>query len=593
MAKKPLVLENVLNPQQLASRIAQLYVSWESNRAHKKNEWEQIQRYIFATDTNATENSKLPWSNKTTIPKVCQIRDNLYANYMAALFPKRKWLTWEGFTDEDESLDKRESIVNYMSWVIDRNEFYNEASKLVLDYIDYGNTFATVEWLDNTDKDGNGFSGPMIRRISPLDVVFDPTASSFEQSYVITRSMVSVGELKDLIEKANYETPEELEYAKSLFQQIKDYRKTILEHNGELDIRDDLYAVAGFTSFKDYLASGTVEVLTFYGDYYDDETDTYHRNKVLKIVDRCKVLGSWDNPSFFGRSPIYHVGWRIRPDNLWAMGPLDNLIGMQYRIDHLENMKADVFDIIAYPPLKVRGNVQDFKWEPMERIYVGDDGDVAMIVPDVQALQADTQIAILESKMEEMAGSPREAMGFRTPGEKTAYEVQRLEAAAGRIFQNKIAQFERDLLERLINAMLELARRKLTRSVVRILDTENQIVTFQELTREDITGIGRIKPIAARHFAEKAIQVQNLNNFFGSAAGQDPTIRVHFSGIELARLWENILDLEDFNLVSPYVQITEQADMQRFQQSTQQLVAQEAATPAGILPGDSDDEVIF
>jgi hypothetical protein len=508
---------------------------------------------------------------------------------MAALFPKRKWLVWEGFSEQEESLAKKESITNYMEWVIDRNEFYNEASKLVLDYIDYGNTFATVEWVDNTDNQGNGYAGPMIRRMSPLDVVFDPTAPSFEQSYVITRSLVSIGEIKDMIEKANYETPEELDYARTLFQDMKDYRKTVLEHNGELDIRDDLYSVAGFTSYKNYLASGTVEVLTFYGDYYDDEADVYHRNKVVKIIDRNRILGSWDNPSFFGRTPIFHVGWRIRPDNLWAMGPLDNLIGMQYRIDHLENMKADVFDIIAYPPLKVRGNVQDFQWAPMERIYVGDDGDVAMIVPDVQALQADTQISILESKMEEMAGSPREAMGFRTPGEKTAYEVQRLEAAAGRIFQNKIAQFERDLLERLINAMLELARRRMTSSVVRVFDEENQIVVFETLTRDDITGLGRIKPVAARHFAEKAIQVQNLTNFFASAAGQDQTVRVHFSGLELAKLWESILDIEDYNLVSPYVQIVEQADMQKMQHSIQQMVAQEAATPAGIMMGDDDD----
>ena len=48
------------------------------------------------------------------------------------------------------------------------------------------------------------------------------------------------------------------------------------------------------------------------------------------------------------------AGWRPRPDNLYAMGPLDNLVGMQYRIDHLENLKSDVFDQIAYPILKIR-----------------------------------------------------------------------------------------------------------------------------------------------------------------------------------------------------------------------------------------------
>jgi hypothetical protein len=30
-------------------------------------------------------------------PKLCQIRDNLYSNYTATLFPKRKWLVWDAY----------------------------------------------------------------------------------------------------------------------------------------------------------------------------------------------------------------------------------------------------------------------------------------------------------------------------------------------------------------------------------------------------------------------------------------------------------------------------------------------------------------
>jgi hypothetical protein len=75
-------------------------------------------------------------------------------------------------------------------------------------------------------------------------------------------------------------------------------------------------------------------------------------------------MSNEENPSWLGKCPIFHAGWRERPDNLYAMGPLDNLVGMQYRIDHLENLKADVFDQIAYPILKIRGDVEDFDFEP-------------------------------------------------------------------------------------------------------------------------------------------------------------------------------------------------------------------------------------
>jgi hypothetical protein len=176
------------------------------------------------------------------------------------------------------------------------------------------------------------------------------------------------------------------------------------------------------------------------------------------------------------------------------MGPLDNLVGMQYRIDHLENIKADLFDFVAHPPLKIRGNVEAFDWEPFVQIELGEDGDVEVLKVDTTALQADTQIAILEQRMEEMAGAPREAMGIRSPGEKTAFEVQRLDDKASRIFQEKINQFEVFIIEPLLNDMLELARRNLNyRDKIRVLDDDIGVARFMDITREDISAIGKLR----------------------------------------------------------------------------------------------------
>jgi len=97
-----------------------------------------------------------------------------------------------------------------------------------------------------------------------------------------------------------------------------------------------------------------------------------------------------------------------------AMGPLDNLVGMQYRIDHLENLKADVFDLIAFPPIKQKGYVEDWNWGPGEKIFMAEDADVESLAPDTTALNADQQIHELEMQMEEMAGAPKEAMGIRS-----------------------------------------------------------------------------------------------------------------------------------------------------------------------------------
>lgn len=586
------VIDDVLTPENLACQVSNLFIKWDSFRQVKINEWKELQQYVYATDTRKTNNAKLPWSNTTTIPKLCQIRDNLYANYMASMFPKRKWLVWEGNSRVDEDVKKKKAIESYMAWVVDREQWYNEVSKLVLDYIDYGNCIATVEWKDGTveiepGRQQVGYVGPMLRRISPLDIVINPVSPSFEESPKIIRSLVSIGEVKEMLERMSHEQGEK-EDAEELFRYMKEVRANVADWPSNSHTKDAIFEIAGFDSFRSYLESNYCEILTFYGDLYNEETGEFLKNHVIKVVDRHRILSKKPNPSFFGTAPIYHAGWRMRPDNLWAMGPLDNLVGMQYRIDHLENMKADVFDLIAYPPLKIKGYCEDFNWGPFERIYVGDDGDVEVLSPDVQALNADNQIAILEAKMEEMAGSPKEAMGFRTPGEKTKYEVQRLENAASRIFQNKISQFERQMVEKLLNAQLELARRNLTSQTIRIFDTDAKVADFQTLTPADITGNGRLKPVAARHFAEKAQQVQDLNNFFMSPAGQDQQVLSHFSSVQTARLWEGLLDLEDYNIVEPFVRLSEQAEGERMIRSLEEQVNMETMTPSGLFPGDHD-----
>ena len=356
--------------------------------------------------------------------------------------------------------------------------------------------------------------------------------------------------------------------------------------SAEVSTREAIYSISGFGSFHQYLSSNYVELLTFYGDIYDVGTKTFDRNQVITVVDRHKILSKRNNPSFFGTAPIYSAGWRTRPDNLWAMGPLDNLVGMQYRIDHLENMKADIWDLTRFPVFKIKGYVEDFEWKPGERILIGDDSDVALIVPEAQVLSFNTEIATLEAKMEEMAGSPKEAMGFRTPGEKTKYEVQRLENAAARIYQNKIAQFERMIVETSLNAMLELARRNLDKISIRLWDNDNKYASFLELTSSDITGHGRILPVAARHFAEQAEMIQNVTAFYNSSAGSDPDVRAHFSSVGIARMFEQLLDLEEYKIVEPFIRLTEQANAQRLNNVNQENVTAEIGTPSGVLPGD-------
>lgn len=582
MTGKVLELHNVLQPDMLATRITERWVEWDVLRNVKKIDWEEIRRYVYATDTTQTTNAQLPWKNKTTVPKLCQIRDNLFSNYTATLFPQRKWLVWEADEKDSNSVEKRDAITNYMSWVISQKAFKQEIYKIILDYIDFGNCFATVEWVDSRvaqlGKTQAGYVGPAIRRISPLDLVMNPTAENFESSPKIIRSIISMGELREYLQRMS--TDENRVAYETLYEYLRDIRFRARTFQGDWQQRDRLYSMDGFTSFRAYLLSDFVEVLTFYGDWYDVINDHFEKNRVITVVDRHKLIENRPNASYFSKPPIYHVPWRKKQENLWGMGPLDNLVGMQYRMDHVENMKADVFDLVTYPVQKVKGFVEEYTWKPGEKIFMGDEGDVEMVVPDVQALNANLEIQNLERLMEEMAGAPREAMGFRTPGEKTKYEVQRLENASARVFQNKISQFEEEMIEPLLNAMLELARRNMTGiNAIRVFDDQFKIATFQELTVEDITGIGRIKPVAARHFAEQADLIQNITALTGSNLW--PTVQPHFSGVRMAQVLEKIFNIDDYQIVMPYVALAEQADAQKFMNALEEQAHQATMTASG------------
>lgn len=563
MAGTTIDLQTMIDPHSLAVDIADRWTKWNNARRPKIEEWKELRNYIYATDTRTTSNSKLPWTNSTTTPKLTQIADNLHANYFSALFPQKRFFRFEAHDEDSDVKSKRDVIQSYMENKIRQSDFENTVSKLINDYIQYGNCFATVEFArDYTEyEDGElsvNYVGPKLVRISPFDICFNPVASSFGDSPKIVRSVLTTGELSRQIE----ETVDNA-YLKQIFDRMLTNRASVNGYGGsDVDVdKAHAFTADGFTNLNEYYESDYVELMTFYGDIYDNDTNTFHKNRVITIVDRAYVILNEQNPNWLGKASIFHAGWRDRPDNLYSMGPLDNLVGMQYRIDHLENLKADVFDQIAYPIIKIRGDVEDFDFEPAARIYMGEEGDVGYLAPDPTALNADFQIQNLENKMEMMAGAPREAMGIRSAGEKTAFEVQQLMTAAGRIFQHKTAHFERVFLEPILNAMLEAARRNMDYAdTIRVLNDDTGLFFFEQITKEDIMANGKIVPMGARHFAERAQRVQSLTQLYQIKLA-DPTVAVHLSGKEFARILAD--ELGEPALFSDNITVTEQLETQR------------------------------
>lgn len=577
-------------PDKIAADIADLWTKWNGDRATWLRERSELRSFSFATSTKTTQVGDLPWKNSTVTPKLTQIRDNLHANYMAALFPKENWFTWESYDKENATIEKRRAIESYMRTKLKASGYELLVSQLVYDYIDYGNVFVGHEFVNKTttNKDGSKtvtYVGPRAFRISPMDCVINPTASSFENSPFLYRQLKSVGDLMKDVNTKPY-----LKYDKAVVEKIKKIRNVGLTNLTDA-MKSKGLNIDGFSSLETYLNSGMVELIHFYGDYFDPVSLTLYENQIITIADRRFVLRNMTNESWNGGRPFFHCGWRLRPDNLWAQGPLDQLVGMQYRIDHLENLKADIFDQIAHPMIKVTGNtVDDFVYGPGETIHCGDEGDVSILHPDTTALNADMQIQDLMNKMEELAGAPKQAMGIRTPGEKTKYEVQTLENAAGRIFQSKASWFDKNINEPLLNSMLEDARQNLSaEETVGYQDPDFGVQLFLTITKKDLVGNGKLFAIGARHFAEQALFTQNLMQTL-QIVEQLPDVKVHLSGKNIAKALEITMGWEQYDIYGDNIALAEQAESARLAQQYKENIQVEQQIPTDMTPVDQMQE---
>lgn len=582
-------IQSDFSDDNLATTIADMWVRWDQARSSWKADQQELRQYLFATDSRKTSNSKLPWKNSTVTPKLTQIRDNLHANYMAALFPSENWFFWESTDKSPELAQKRYAITNYMKQKLKASNFQLLVSKLIYDYIDFGNVVTTYDYVRDTISDEKGnlvnkYIGPRAYRINPNDLVFNPLSEDFSKTPVVRRMLKSFGDLL-----SDIETKPGLNYNKAVVDKAMAFRQNFRddpEFKKEVNL-----AIDGFGSADEYLTGDMVELLEFWGDIYDPETKKLLRNQLVTIIDRKWILRKQPNPLWTGEKPMFHCGWRLRSDNLWAQGPLDQLVGMQYRIDHLENLKADVFDLIAYPVMVVTGStVEEFEYEPGATVFAGDEGNVQFLRPDATALQADMQINELMNRMEELAGAPKQAMGIRTPGEKTKYEVQSLENAAGRIFQSKVSWFERNILEPLLNGMLAEAIRNFEGvERIRTIDEDFGTEMYVEVTKADLTAEGKLYPIGARHFGDQARFIQELSQTMAAMQAM-PSVAAHISGKAIAKAMEENLGWHNYKIVKDNAAIFEQAETQRIMNQVSEDVQTEAMIdPEGPPPEEGVD----
>ncbi len=585
-----------LTPEKMADEISTMWDTYKTARASWEAEMLEIRSYKYATSTKTTGVGDNPYANSTTIPKLSQIAMNLQASYTAHLFSNPRWAQFEAFDNTAADKEARKLVEAYVRTKLKRKDYEGVFNKLLIDWIDTGVCFSQQRYITEFYIDGLGhtkmlYQGCVLERISPNDIVFDVTATNFQKAAKIIRKTYTMGDIRGEIDD-NPDSP----FTHEMLEEMRSTRNNIrnagsLSSFRGIQWKQETLTKAGLGSLMTYMKGDIVEVLEFYGDFYSVETGEYLKNHKIIVLDKRKIIYSQPIVSRNGSQHIYMSGWEDRADTLMAMSPLARLVGMQYKLDKLENQRADAFDEIIHPIIVETGDVEfhGVRGEPGGRYTTDEKGDVRILRPDTTVLNADFQMQNSMAIMEEMAGSPRNAAGHRTPGEKTKFEVQFLEQGGNRIFTNKTSKFEKEMIEAVMNDMVEIAMDNMGETD--LVSTEGtgdfKVEEFLAVSKEDLNISGKLHARGSRLFSEKAIALQNLIGVMNTPAFQ--LLNPHTSRIKLAEAIEELADLESFGIFLPNIGVQEDAATKQLMNQTEQSTAEVDAVNADEPITDDDD----
>lgn len=589
-------LLGALTPENMADEIVDAWVRYKMARLSWENEMLELRNYLMATSTTTTEVNANEFSNSTTIPKMAQIAMNLKANYSAHLFGNPRWVQFEAFDDDSDAKEAKDAVQAYARTKVSRKDYEDVLDTCLDDWLYTGMCFAQQRYVTETGLLPTGemgiiYQGSVLERIAPQDIAFDVTASSFFKAAKIIRKVYTLGDIAELVENDAHAafTPELLEDIRKTRMMVR--ASGVVQAPEGVDWEHETLSKEGFGSMLSYLNGDTVEVHEFYGNMYSVETGEFLKNHKITVVDRRKVIAKEPNEHANGSQLIYNAVWERRPDNLMGMSPLARVVGMQYKLDKLENMRADIFDRIAYPDVVEVGDVEYYgvRGELGGRYVVDENGSVNYLRPDATILNADFQMNNTMAVMEEMAGSPRNATGFRTPGEKTKFEVQVLDNGGNRIFREKTKRFERGFIEDILNDIVMLGRENIRETdLVSVEGSDFNMTTFLSVSADDLNVSGKLRARGSSLFAEKANALQNLTTIVGSPAMQ--LINPHVSRIKLAEAIEELADLKDFGIVLENIGVQEDSATGKIANQSQTDAEVNAAISAEGEPDPEDDE---
>ena len=419
MSENPINLNGMgeftdIRSDQLAVALANKFRLMMLARQARFTLWTELHDFAMQTDTSDTSNAT-SWKNNIAVPVIPYILDVLTAQYYRILFPQKDWFEVVPH-DILKNAQKAKFVKAYLLRQFAQLNVQPKLREVIRETVLYGNSLC-------------GFveqGGKLVFVKPPIqDWCRDVFAQNFDNSFLACRFRVPYASLFSLYPEDKVRRMGDIYKDSELYTSwLKNRNLMIEKYNPFLTDRLN--------------QRGFAELIYFYGDFYNEETQEILKDRLIIVGNGTTILYNEECLD----KPFVQAQYRETLDDGYGTG-LENLTGIAWHINKLQNNIADVMDIIANPICVVKSeNDVKFNYVPNAQIQMSREDSIEFISPDHSVLNQYKQIDFLFEMAKKVSGAQEEKIGQRQPGEKTATEVTLLSQGADNLFEHFAKQFE-------------------------------------------------------------------------------------------------------------------------------------------------------
>ena len=526
----------VQQTQKQATKLEEILSQYDTSIKHYdkyRSDWGQYYKRYRSILDSSTSKDYYAWRNELFIPATASGVDGLVFNLALTLFGSTPF--YDVAPREANDVSRALLAKELISYCFDKSKFKMEFSGNFIKQLSiYGTSFGKVVQRDITrttkkkkpinepDLFGNEvptgetevetedevvYSGPVFETIDIFDLIVSPDARSLSDTWVIHRTVKTLGELKALMKKGIYKNVGDLEM--------------LIENKNSADTQYDRgrKESTGLPSaWGDEPGDlRTIELL----EYWDKR-----RENVTTIAGRLKVIRDTENP--LGIDPFVSASLWALPFEIYGIGIPEKCLDLQDQLNAEVNQRLDNRNLRQNLILKVqRGNNVNYNSLDTRpgAVWLMDDINAVqeVNVPDTSSASSFTEESLLKQEIEEVTGITKYSKGSGVGGDRTTATEASLVARAGsKGFAYMVMLIEESALKPIIEKYYQLIETFMEdEQVIRVAGEKG--MEFVNVRPQDIKGSYDFIPQGTTELVDKNLKVQYLIQML-SIAKDDQTL---------------------------------------------------------------------